>query len=474
MQAAGKTALSLVTSLCGRRSVVKLVKPPAGLPGVLLNSLHQDSQSPLTGPARNGHYKPTGQKGLSPADLGLLVGGVTIFGLGLYETYRSLSTTHTLSTASDVPSPAGVWYRTAAEPSLLEISKPEDTSGGSMSDDPTSSLVETTRKPEDTSGGSTSDDPTSSLVETTRKPEDTSGGSTSDDPTSSLVETTRKPEDTSGGSTSDDPTSSLVETTRKPEDTSGGSTSDDPTSSLVETTRKPEDTSGGSMSDHPRTPANEVPVAATNYLVESKKKPNRSARGKGSILYSSIDELESENMSASVQQYDLVVEKPTSPLHAGDLHATITEENPNEENQSILKAPDFLSSPPVDTRGHVCREAEDMGDGAYKGGAGYLVDGDDGRKSAGVHDGSGDHAEGEAHQGSKSLSLPIDHDEAGSCCHHLEATAPEKKQHRLAVTLAEMQEDDVIHTTCATEFRDHESVNVTLLGPQSPSPLLLA
>ncbi|XP_078603269.1 uncharacterized protein LOC144877235 [Branchiostoma floridae x Branchiostoma japonicum] len=398
MQAAGKTALSLVTSLCGRRSVVKLVKPPAGLPGVLLNSLHQDSQSPLTGPARNGQYKPTGQKGLSLADMALLVGGVTIVGLGLYETYQSLCTALP-NTGGDivkpghdqaVPSPAGGWHGhgTAAEPSLLE-------------------------------------------------------------------------------------------TVITVEDTSGGSMSDDSTPSPLETVRNPQDTSGGSMPMSPTTPAvNEVPEAATNHLVESKKKPKRSTRGKGGILYSSIDELESENMSASVQQYDLVVEKQ-SPLHAGDLHATITEENHHEENhheedQSILKAPDFLSSPPVDTRGHVCREAEDMGDGAYKGGAGSLVDEDDGKKSAGVHDGSGDHEEGVVNQGScchKSTSQYNSHTEAGSCCHHAEKTnAQEKKKHRHAISLAEMQEDDVIHTTDDTEFGDYGSdCECDLAGSTVPS-----
>eukprot|EP00058_Branchiostoma_floridae_P023725 XP_002609215.1 hypothetical protein BRAFLDRAFT_90668 [Branchiostoma floridae] len=390
MQAAGKTALFLVASLCGRRSVVKLVKPPAGLPGILLNSLHQDSHSPLTGPVRNGHYKPTGQKGLSPADMGLLVGGVTIVGLGLYETYQSLCTALP-NTGGDivkpghdqaVPSPAGVCHRTAAEPSLLEtVSTVEDTSGGSMSDDLTPSPLETVRNPEDTSGGS--------------------------------------------------------------------------------------------MSMSPTTPAlDEVPVAATNHMVESKKKPKCSAHGKGGILYSSIDELESENMSASVQQYDLVVDKP-NPHQAGDLHATITEENHHEEYQSTLKASDFLSSPPVDTRGHVCREAEDMGDGAYKGGAGYLVDGDDGKMSAGVHDGSGNHAAGVANQGSSCLMSPSQynsHSVTGSCCHHAEATAPAKKQHQHAVALAEMQDDDVIHTTCAAEFRDHDSdCECDLAGSTVPS-----
>ncbi|CAH1267168.1 Hypp3700 [Branchiostoma lanceolatum] len=293
--------------------------------------------------------------------------------------------------------------------------------------------------------------------------------------------------------------------------------------------------SGVSKANDPAPQPEEVAVSSPeHHLVEEEKKPKRLARGKGGILYSSIDELESEEMSASVQQYDLLVETP-SPLHAADRRAAIME-NIVEEHKSTLKASDLTSSSPsadtrghvsreaedggmaptravlvprwetssplhtadrrttimeenileyesapkasdlrstppsADTRGHVSREAEDGGDGADKGCAGSSVDGDDGRKTKGVHDGSGDHA-GEADQGSSCGSRPpsqYDAHDDGGCCHHTETATVQAKKCRHAVALEDVQEEDKIQTRCATELDDHKS-RCDLAGCAVPS-----
>ncbi|KAI8510437.1 hypothetical protein Bbelb_113530 [Branchiostoma belcheri] len=343
---------------------MKLVRPPAGLPGVLLNSLHQDTPGPLTGPARNAHYNPAGQTGLSPADIGLLVGGGTIIGLGLYETYKSLCTAkrarvapnvgetvvdpehedrglNLLSTTLAEPSPAGVFHRAATGPTLLENKT------------------------------------------------------------------------------------------------------------------KAKDTTGSSKLDDSATPTDEVPASATDD--HPVKKPKCSTRGKGGILYSSIDELESQSMSPSVQQLDLVVEKHNA-VHTVDRHTAIMEVNTTKQHKSSPMASNLSASPPSsNARGHVSQEAEDEGDNSvFQGCAGSLADGD----NETILDGSGDHAGVKKDQGHH--KSPSQHNSRAEycnescCCHSEEATSTKaKRKHRYAV--AKMDDNDGIHTAHAGKFEDHES-----------------
>ncbi|KAI8482520.1 hypothetical protein Bbelb_397560 [Branchiostoma belcheri] len=371
MQVAGKRTLCLATSLVGKRSAMKLVRPPAGLPGVLLNSLHQDTPRPLSGPARKAYYNPAGQAGLSPADIGLLVGGGTIIGLGLYETYKNLCTAkrarvapnvgetvvaleqehqaaadrglNLLSTTLAEPFPAGVFHRAATGPTLLEKVK-----------------------------------------------------------------------------------------------------------------NKAKDTTGGSKSDDSETPTAEVPASA-HCPAEKEKKPKRSARGKGGILYSSIDELESESMSPSVQQLDLVVEEHNA-VHIADRHTAIMELNTTKQHKSTPMASNLSASPPSsNARGHVSQEAEDERDGVFQGCAGSLADGD----NETILDGSGDQAGRKKDQGRhKSPSQHNSHAEYSNgscCCHDSEkvTSTRAKRKHRYAV--AKMDDNDDIHTTHAGKFEDHES-----------------
>ncbi|XP_019647182.1 PREDICTED: uncharacterized protein LOC109487619 [Branchiostoma belcheri] len=383
MQVAGKRILCLATSLIGKRSVMKLVRPPTGLPGVLLNSLHQDTPGPLTGPARNAHYNPAGQTGLSPADIGLLVGGGTIIGLGLYETYKNLCTAKRAPVAPDIGetvvdpeheyqaaagrglnllsttmaerSQAGVFHRAVTGPTLLEnVSKTRARNTGEFQ--------------------------------------------------------------------------------------------------ALKT--KAKDATDGSKSDGSATPTDEVPASA-HCPAEKGKKPKRSARGKGGILYSSIDELESESMLPSVQQLDLVVEK-----HAGDRQTAILEvKNTTKQHKSSPMASNLSASPPSsNARGHVSQEAEDERDGVFQGCAGSLADGD----NETILDGSGDHAgvkkDQEHHKSPSQHNSGAECSSESCCCCHdsEEATSTKaKRKHRYAV--AKMDDNDDIHTTHAGKFEDHES-----------------
>ncbi|CAH1268886.1 Hypp4015 [Branchiostoma lanceolatum] len=125
---------------------------------------------------------------------------------------------------------------------------------------------------------------------------------------------------------------------------------------------------------------------------------------------------------------------PTTEHHAA--------ENNTKERKSAQKALNLSASPlSVDTRGQVSQEAEVGSDGVFKGYTGSLVSEDDDKKTEGVHDRSGDHADTDDGSCSSQQDSLAENTDGGCWCQSEKTTAPAKKC-RYAVSLAEGEDNN--------------------------------